>query len=549
MKGIFSKLFAVGLISAVAGFSGGLLSTSAQAQVSDIVKDGNAGGTIRVISEDNQSWTKIQPSAFSFPVRFSAYYNLDRVWVLQGDEIDVTYNDLYDTNDVGTGLQSSQFHSETTTLTGGTLYLTNGERNQIIAACNAKLKPAAAQQQQQQADVQVPLTLVVQNNYEEGQAALPLDSPLNNWASVDFTLPVICEPFTKTAPVDVAAELPDSKIITVGLGLSTTGPVAIGPLTYTGPCPTGITLNMGWTTNIGSELKTYIKHKDLAGQNNWTSPEFSVTTSQPAFGGNWKKSMTDVISIPFAGSAPSNGGGGVAGGNNPGGLGFNPGGGGGGSSPASGYNATNTGTNNGLIQYIGYFQLVAYRNKQIVPLPSLDGGIENVTVYEDFKASGWRKYTVTCEPQKNTNIPQGPTGVVNPGNQDNPAFDARNIAMPSGVVTSGQAGKIAADIARKRKAEAERRRKAAKKAAQAKRIAAQKATQAKRIAAQKAAQAKRIAAQKAAEAKRRREAARALANILRQRAAAKRTNASAQRRATPKRRTIAPAQLMQLRRR
>jgi len=545
LKQLAKTMLTAGVLSAALGSTAYALSPA-----------GDTIGAIHVISEDNQTWTKVKAGVFQFQVDFSAQAApstpLNRVWVVQGNALDVTHHAIYDSGNINGDL----VHNFQGQMQGGTLHILPAERDQIVAKCNAKLNPASSEQSQQEEEVQIPLSLVKQTTTEDAPVSEGIDLS-ESWITTDFTVPVICEPFTKAEPAqpqDEVADLGDPKIVQVELGLSTNGAVVGGTLEYTGSCPMGITLNMRWVTNIGSGLKSYIKHKDLAGQHNWTSETFNVKTDQPAYGGHWKKEMTDLISIPFAGSVPSNGGGGVSSGNNPGGIGFNPGGGsGGGLNPfANGdgaVHAGNTGTNNGLTQYIGWFQLVAYRNKQVVPLPDLDGGTENVTVYEDFKASGWRKYIVTCEPQQNVNIPQGPVGLFNPGQQDTqqipaargfvttyPAGNDTPIPVNPGVVSTGQAHKAAADIARKRKveaqkkAEAEHRRKAAKKAAEAKR--------------------RREAAKKAAEARRKREAARKLAELLRKRAAAQQAaRLAAKRRLAIKRRNVAPVRVMRIRRR
>jgi hypothetical protein len=179
--------------------------------------------------------------------------------------------------------------------------------------------------------------------------------------------------------------------------------------------------------------------------------------------------MTDLISIPFAGAVAVNGPGGANAHNLPnGGYQFNPGSGGG-FNPATSLGASNSGTSNGLTQYIGFFQLVAYKSKKVVPVLLPGGGLSNTTNYEGQKMSGWRKYIVTCEPQQNTSIPQGPTGVFNPGQQDthqidtagglvttHPATNTPRIPVVPGVVTTGQNNK-AADIVRKRDEDARRK--------------------------------------------------------------------------------------------
>ena len=386
-----------------------------------VVQTGDTQGEIRVISGDNQSWTQIKPGFgfVTFPVQLAANalpggWALNRVWVVQGNSLDISQA-LYDSGS-NTG---DMEHTHSGDLTGGALNLMPEERNQIVASCNANLDPSTQQQPEHEEEAQIPLTLVMQTVNPGGGAVSEGLDWHEDTATTHFPVKVICEPFTRTMggpSPEVQIDPDGAKIVQVELGLSTNGNAVVGgPLEYTGSCPMGITLNMRWVTNIGGGLKSYIKHKDLAGTHNWTSPEFSVTTNEPAYGGNWKKEMTDFIAIPFAGSTPSNGPGGANANNQPGGgLMFNPGGGSGGLNPATSVGATNTGTNNGLTQYIGYFKLVAYKNKQVITLPALGGGTQDVTVYDAYKSSDWRKYIVTCEPQQSTVALDAPKGLVNP---------------------------------------------------------------------------------------------------------------------------------------
>lgn len=432
-----SAAVATGLM---AGVTAGATDVRAAGQVThatgSIFQTGDTQGEIRVISEDSQSWTQIKPGFgfVTFPMQLAAKakpggWALSQVWVVQGNILDLTQA-LYDSGDISGDMQ----HTHSGDLTGGSLKLTPEERNEIVAKCNANLDHSTQQQPEHEEEADIPLTLVMQTVNPGGGAISEGLDWHEDTATTHFPVKVICEPFTRTmaGPSDKLAVDPDSaNIVQVELGLSANGNAVVGgPLEYIGSCPMGITLNMRWVTNIGTGLKSYIKHKDLAGVHNWTSEEFNVTTNEPAYGGNWKKEMTDFIAIPFAGSTPSNGPGGANANNQPGGgLMFNPGGGnGGGLNPATSVGAANTGTNNGLTQYIGYFKLVAYKNKQIVTLPAVGGGTQDVTTYDAYKSSDWRKYIVTCEPKQSTVVLDSPkdfvnppkTGVFNP--DDGPAF-------------------------------------------------------------------------------------------------------------------------------
>ena len=143
-----------------------------------------------------------------------------------------------------------------------------------------------------------------------------------------------------------------------------------------------------------------------------------------------KKEMTDLVVIPFAGSRPT--GGGQAAHDVPN-SGLMVGGSGGGSNPQNGLIATNTGTNSGAQEYIGYFRLVAFEENQTAPAFNFDGSVSNTTLQLGTKMSDWRKYHVICEPKQSTvaldspsgiqNAPQ--TGAVNP--DDGNAFPERSL--------------------------------------------------------------------------------------------------------------------------
>lgn len=441
LKSIFKICLSAGVLSAVVGLNSELSINQAEAgQVipawGEIEKDGSAGGTIRVTSGDGQSWTSIKPGAFSFPVRFTAHAMeiapLSRVWVVQGEPLDVHHHDLYDTNDPGTGLQGGTFHSDTKTLSGGTLYLSNSERNEIIAACNSKLKPFANEQPEHQTETQIPISLVMQTTTDAGAADGAWAEGIDygeTWESVQFTLPVVCEGFTRdepSVPGGVATPDQDSTITKVELALSKDGAETTDTLTYSGSCPTGLTLNMGWFTTLSTTLKSYVQHKSAVGSHDWNSPEFSVTTNQPAAGGEWKKEITDFMTIPFAGQTPVGGGqvaqdvpsnGLMVGGN-----------GGGGGTPQNGLVATNNGADAGEKRYVGFFRVVAYKSKKTVPVQELGGGWTNTVVYSGKKFSPWRKYDFTCEPKQSTVALDSPDGIQNAPNtgtfnpDDEPAF-------------------------------------------------------------------------------------------------------------------------------
>ena len=442
LKKLAKTTLTASLLSAVAGLSGLAPSPSAQAGPEAqkgcgyegcnplFYRTGDATGTIHINSDNDANWTTVQDTNIQFPVSLNVNApsgnELKDVWVFQGNVLG-PQNKIHDAQDI----EGSSHYEWNAALTGGTINLSDDEKAQLVATCNATLNPSVANQQQYQFSTQIPLSRMYVYTFSSGGVAGGETQSESSPLTVYWPVNVVCDPFTKKTPAlpaPEAAKLPDPEITQVELGLTTTGAVVGGTLEYTGSCPMGITLNMRWVTNIGTELKTYIKHKDLAGQHNWTSPVFNVTTNQPAFGGNYKKEMKDLFSIPFTGSVASNGGGGVAGGNNPGALGFNPSGGGG-SNPASGYGAANTGTNNGLTQYIGYFRLVAYKNKKVVPVLLPGGGMSNTTIYEGQKMSGWRKYIVNCKPQQNAGIPQIPGGVVNPDNGPVNPDDPLNIPV------------------------------------------------------------------------------------------------------------------------
>jgi len=452
----------------------GAATTNAAVTV-DIQADGFGTGPIQVFSDDGETWSRIGTKDLTLPVQIALG--------ISSGELD-TYTILQSNTPI---YQSASYvnpplHLEhNQVVTGSTDYIGGIDRQIIINTCNSKLDVGNGIHGKHTFMHNVKVSLVgyfdTTNGVDyppyEGHGSVPVE--------------VQCEPYGLTQ--ELTAQAPD--IVKVDLGLSSTGPVAHGTLEYTGSCPMGITLNMLWETSPGGQIKSYVQHKDVAGNHNWTSTVFPVTTNQPAGNGNMKKEMTDLIVIPFAGSTPS------AGGqvaqqvpNN----GLMVGGSGGGSSPQNGLVATNTGTNGGAQQYVGYFRLVAFKENQTAPAFNFDGSVTNTTLQLGTKMSEWRKYHVICEPKQNTVALDSPTGLQNPPqtgafnpDDDNsfpqpkpavdPAFDpaTRDLTIP-GTHAPKPAGKIIRtndDKQRKRKAREEARRKAL--------IAVQKAAQQKRI--------------------------------------------------------------------
>ncbi len=549
---MLKKLTKTALISGVSALALGLATAAGDVAAFDnpidqatgsLMATGDTLGAIRVVSGDNETWTKIKPGLgfIEFPVILNAKSNpgghtLNRVRVVQGNPIDVHNHAIFDSGTIAPDTQ----HSHEGTLTGSWLHLSAGEREEIIAACNAGLNKFSQEQPQFETETQVPLSLVIQSvTPDPGFWSEGLDWH-EDTLTTNFPVKVICEPFTRAEPLlpaDESAELPAAEITQVELGLSTGGAGVVGgPLVYTGSCPMGLNLDMRWVTNIGATLKTYVEHKDVSGQHNWTSTEFQVTTNQPAYGGHWKKEMTDFMSIPMAGAVAANGPGGANGhGISDGSLMFNPGGGADGFNPATSLGSSNTGNDTGMQQYVGFFRLVAYKNKVTMPALNYDGSVANTVIYNGKKMSGWRKYVVNCETEQSTvalDSPGGiqtapPTGPFNPDDGNafplplppvDTTFDpaTRDLTTPpthapkpSDTIIRTNADderKRAAERERNRKLQAEKRRKAliaAKKAAERKRIrdAAIKARKMKlkaeavrRAAAKKAARQRAIAA-------------------------------------------------------
>ncbi|MDA7949735.1 MAG: hypothetical protein MPJ78_19985 [Hyphomicrobiaceae bacterium] len=524
-------------------FAGALLSGAATADAAvtvDIQSDGFGTGPIRVFSKDGQSWTHIGSDDLTLPVQVSLGISSGELihYYIHQDNTNV-----FSSADFNSPPPHLQTHHD---LAGSTDHIGGIDRQIIINSCNSKLDVGNGINGQHTFMHNVKVTLFGQfemtngNNYPiyEGHGSVPVE--------------VRCEPYGLYEPL--TAQAPD--IVKVDLGLSSAGSVTHGTLNYTGSCPMGITLKMLWETSPGGQIKSYVQHKDLAGNHNWTSTIFPVTTDQPAGNGNMKKEMTDLIAIPFAGATPT-GGGQVA--QQVPNNGLMAGGSGGGSTPQNGLVATNTGTNGGATEYIGYFRLVAFKQNETAPAFGFDGSVTNTTLQMGTKMSDWRKYHVICEPKQSTVALDSPTGLQNPpqtgavnpddGNafpKPKPPVDTtfdpatRDLTVP-GTHAPKAIDKIIrtnADEKRKRAAERERQRKrvvekrrkaliAAKEAARQKRIrdAAIKARQMKL----KAAAIRRAAAKRAAEQAAKR---RALATALKKQQAAAAT--TARRRTTAK---------------
>ena len=546
-------------------FAGALAATTATASAAvtvDIQADGFGTGPIKVFSDDGESWNRIGSKDLTLPVQIALGISsgeLDSYIILQDNT--TVYGSASFTN-------PPLYYENNQTVTGSTDYIGGIDRQIIINTCNSKLNVGNGINGVHtfMHNVKVSLTgnfdMTNGNGYPpyQGHGSVPVE--------------VRCEPYGLTQ--ELTAPAPD--IVKVDLGLSSTGPVAHGTLEYTGSCPMGVTLNMLWETSPGGQIKSYIRHKDVAGNHNWTSTVFPVTTDQPVGNNNMKKETKDLIVIPFAASTQV-GGGQVA--QDVPSNGLMVGGSGGGSGPQNGLVATNTGTDSGTQQYIGYFRLVAFKEYQTSPAFNFDGSVANTTLQLGKKMSAWRKYTVTCEPKQSTVALDSPndlvsppkTGVFNP--DDNPvprpqpkpetAFDrpSGNLTVPATQApkrTDDAAEKdAAADRIKARAAEAKRKEAAAKAArdaliAKRKREAEAAKLKKQKQAAIKAAQRKRNAALKAA-AKRKFAAdaakRKAAADAAKRKAAddaAKRKAAGAKRRAVP-RRTSTATQMQLIRRR
>lgn len=205
MKCSFSMLLTAVLFSGIAGLLSGLLSSSAQASAGNLTPAGPTTGAIHVVSEDNQSWTKVKAGTIGFPVILESHapklVPLNRVWVVQGNLLDVTFHSIYDS-----GLITGQTdHYYTGTLPGGTLHVGQTERDQIVALCNAKLNPFSNEQPQQEDEVQIPLTLVKQTTTGGGSISegIVLEEQT---LTKQFPVKVICDPFTKDLPGAVATD-------------------------------------------------------------------------------------------------------------------------------------------------------------------------------------------------------------------------------------------------------------------------------------------------------------------------------------------------------
>ena len=140
---------------------------------------------------------------------------------------------------------------------------------------------------------------------------------------------------------------------------------------------------------------------------NWSSEEFVLSTD-PTEGALWKKTVSELMQIPFQQAlVPADPGGGGVVNNQPGnGFAFNPGGGDSGFDPAIGFvNAEDAADGN---KQIGFFRFTAYTGKQILPIGP---GGSNVTAYENYQRTPWRKYDVTCDPESSGVAGSAPTGV------------------------------------------------------------------------------------------------------------------------------------------
>jgi len=379
-------------------FAGALAATTATASAAvtvNIQADGFGTGPIRVFSEDGESWNRIGSQDLILPVQIALGISSGELdtYAIRQDNTTVYQSASY--------LNPPLHLEKNQSVTGSTDYIGGIDRQIIINTCNSKLDVGNGINGVHtfMHNVKVSLTghfyMTNGNHYPpyQGHGSVPVE--------------VQCEPYGLTEELTA----PAPNIVKVNLGLSSTGPVGNGTLEYTGSCPMGITLNMLWETSPGGQIKSYVQHKDVAGNHNWTSTVFPVTTDQPVGNANMKKESKDLIVIPFAASTLL-GGGQVA--QDVPSNGLMAGGSGGGSGPQTGLVATNTGTDSGTQKYAGYFRLVAFKEYQTSPAFNFDGSVANTTLLLGKKMSDWRKYTVTCEPKQSTVALDSPNDLVSP---------------------------------------------------------------------------------------------------------------------------------------
>lgn len=273
--------------------------------------------------------------------------------------------------------------------------------------------------------------------------------------TIMVALPIKCEPL-QSGPVasnDEATVLPDLKLVAAELALQHGQGLPQHALTYSGSCPLGVTLHVGATTNIKGAVSGYVQHKGAAGGVDWQSSEFTMTTAATA-GAHWKKVWTDLKQLPFQqAGVPSNpGGGGVVNNQPGGGIQFNPNGGNSGLNPATSVAAGNHQIPAG--RHIGYFRYTAYTGKTVLPIGP---GGSDVTSYENFKQTPWRKYDITCKPKHSGVAVNIPGSLANPTSsktgQINTGFNARQVSsrVPTRVAThSSQPKKEAKRVSQQR---------------------------------------------------------------------------------------------------
>jgi hypothetical protein len=193
----------------------GPLGTVAHARATSVIQGDGFGGTLRVVSENGTSWTKIEGSVIDLPVKVD----------IDGEGAIVRF---YKTRQLGSP-EGYYFHNVTpdrrnneevhfsTKYAGSTDYLTAEERQNIIAACNAMLGVGKGIHQSHSVFGGVGVELLTSFDYNSGQNGL--GAPDKSHANVSVF--VKCEG-KHDRPDDVANKEPNFGVRGIHLRFMTT---------------------------------------------------------------------------------------------------------------------------------------------------------------------------------------------------------------------------------------------------------------------------------------------------------------------------------------
>lgn len=385
--------------SAIAA-AGNLKSMSMQ-----LTAGGGIPGPLRVVSEDQQSWTAIKPGTellLEGPVKIEmSTGNIDAFGIYWGEcsgndcwqmfegwKTPLIYSDF-----IAADVESInkwvifQFPTSKILVTSPQGIAPSPYGDQIIAQCNAALSNGGDIQQGHSFDFTMPVTLAVDadTGADLTQATSGL-TPLNevDYAKkIDVTVPVICEPVPQSpgASTNVGATLPPFEVLAATLHGS--------PSSHEGACPVDLRLFMSAKSNIKGPFEARVEAKS-----GWKSTKYAFQTTETNPDGTWSKHFQDTLVVPIV-AAPNQSGGGGAG------------------AAAAG---------------IGQFGTVQPDPEIVFPgssqTPSASGQVQtgfnpgnlhedslrlNVSGGGKTVVSDWWKYSVTCDPEAETfadKIPQ-----------------------------------------------------------------------------------------------------------------------------------------------